>query len=190
MLVEQLWFAAGRNYLDRVKLLVEHGVDVAARSLRDSRTPYEVALHAGNDAIAEYLLAHGAAKTPQTDDERFATACVAGRRDEALALLASDPSRAQRLGAEGRVALLHHAIDGGHAEGVRLMAELGFEISGRTKATPLHTAAWKGDLAMIELLLALGADPNARDAAYNATPLDWAAYNGQTEAVERLRRTG
>ena len=187
MLVEQLWAAAGRNYFERVKLLVEHGCNVNGRSFRNDRTPYEAAVHAGNDEIASYLLAHGATKVALSDDERFAAACIAGRRDEALALLASDPSRAERLGLESRVNLLHAAVDTHHAGGIRLMTELGFEISGRTRATALHSAAWNGNLPMVELLLELGADPNIRDTTYDGTPLDWAAHNGQAEVVEHLR---
>lgn len=188
MLVEQLWSAAMKNYVARAKLLVEHGADVNGRSFRDGRTPYEIALHLGHDEIAEHLRAHGATtEMTLSDDERFAAACVAGRRDEALALLAADPSRLERFGVHGRVGLLQHAVDAGYAEGVRFMVELGFEISGRTQSTPLHTAAWNGNLAMIDLLLELGADPNVRDIRFDATPLGWATYNGRTEVAERLR---
>jgi ankyrin repeat protein len=188
MLVEQLWSAAGKNYVDRVKLLVEHGADVNGTSFRNGRTSYEMAVRAGNEEIAAYLLAHGAKTIALSDDERFAAACVSGRRDEALAMLAGDPSRVERLGIEGRVNLLHHAVEANHPDGIRLMAELGFEVSGRTRNTPLHSAAWNGNLVLVELLLELGADPNVRDAAYDGTPLDWAAYNGQAEVVEYLRR--
>jgi hypothetical protein len=44
-----------------------------------------VALRAGNDAIAEYLLEHGVKKVELDRNERFALACISGRRAEALA---------------------------------------------------------------------------------------------------------
>jgi ankyrin repeat protein len=75
------------------------------------------------------------------------------------------------------------------------MAELGFELSGSTRhdnaginlaTTPLHNAAWIGDLEMVRLLVALGADPAARDPRFSATPAGWAAYNHQTEVAAYL----
>jgi hypothetical protein len=43
---------------------------------------------------------------------------------------------------------------------------------------------------MIELLLARGADPEARDAEHQTTPLGWAEFNERNDAAERLRRVG
>ena len=93
--------------------------------------------------------------------------------------------------------LLQRAVEAGQLDGVRLMAELGFEISGITRhdgvgvslaATPLHNAAWIGNLPMVRLLIELGADPNLRDPNHGATPLGWAQYNGQTEVARYLGR--
>lgn len=44
-------------------------------------------------------------------------------------------------------------------------------------ATPLHGAAWRGDIATIRELVAAGADVNARD-DLGATALYWAARGG------------
>lgn len=44
----------------------------------------------------------------------------------------------------------------------------------RSRQTLLHEAAWLGDVAMVELLLARGADPRALDEEHRATPRDWA----------------
>ena len=186
MLAEELWAAARKNFVARVKLLVEHGVDVNLPGFRDGRTAYESALRAGNDEIAAYLRAHGAKTSQLSDDERFAVACVGGRRDDALALLARDPSLIQRLGVHGRSELLQRAIESSHPEGIRLMAELGFDLSACHRSTPLHEAAWNGDVALVRLLLDLGADPNVRDPRFDATPLGWAAYNNQKDVVELL----
>ncbi len=77
------------------------------------------------------------------------------------------------------------------------MAELGFEMGGMTthdlvginlNATPLHNAAWKGNLEMVKLLLELGADPRLREPNYNGTPRDWAAHNHQEHVVEYLEK--
>ena len=54
----------------------------------------------------------------------------------------------------------------------------GREVNGRgegpAKETPLHSAAWNGDLAMVRLLVEAGADPEARDREHDNTALGWA----------------
>jgi ankyrin repeat protein len=54
-------------------------------------------------------------------------------------------------------------------------------------ATPLHHAAWDGDLILIERLLDAGADPTIRDTRFGTTPLGWAEHAYQTEAAALLR---
>ena len=49
-------------------------------------------------------------------------------------------------------------------------------------ATALHVAAFHGYRAIVELLLAAGADINARDDSFGATPAGW--------AIEPLRERG
>jgi len=195
LLVEELWSAARKGYFDRVRLLVAHGADVHAAGRRDGRTPYRAASLADHGEIAEYLAAHGAAREPLSEDDAFEAACVGGRREDALALLRRDPGLRERLGRHGRIRLLHRAVELRRLDAVRLMAELGFELSAPTEhdgvgmllaTTPLHNAAWMGDLAMVRLLLELGADPAVRDPTYDGTPRDWAEHNRQGEAARYL----
>ncbi|MDG4666651.1 ankyrin repeat domain-containing protein [Mycobacterium sp. 236(2023)] len=54
-------------------------------------------------------------------------------------------------------------------------------------ATPLHHAAWDGDLDLIRRLLASGADPTIVDTRFDATPQGWAEHAYQTEAADLLR---
>jgi ankyrin repeat protein len=54
-------------------------------------------------------------------------------------------------------------------------------------ATPLHHAAWDGDLDRIGGLLDAGADPTITDLRFGTTPLGWAEHAYQTEAAELLR---
>lgn len=60
--------------------------------------------------------------------------------------------------------------------------------------TCLHAAAWRGDLPMVELLLAAGADPTLRDRQYDSTPAGWAETSaevtGNPRCVEVARRLG
>jgi ankyrin repeat protein len=188
MLVEELWSAAKNGFFERVKLLVEHGVDLNTPGIRNGRTPYEEALRAGHDAIANYLLEKGARKIELDPVEAFALACIEGRRDEVSARLAQDPALLEKLGPYGRVDLIHRAVDANRPDGVRLIVELGVDVNGMLANTglacsPLHAA---GRLEMVKLLLELGADPHLRDPSYHATPIAWANHGQQRHIVEYL----
>jgi ankyrin repeat protein len=191
MLVQELCWAAEHGYRNRVKLLLNHGVDVNGASLRDGRTPYEAALRAGHTAVAEYLLTRGATKVELDPLETFAQSCIAGRRGEARARLAADPALLDRLGHEGRMAMLHRAVDKKSPDGIRLIVELGVDVNGIVHGSgldraPLHNAAVSGDLDLVNLLLDLGADPALRDATYHAAPIGWAAYGQHWRIVSHL----
>ena len=191
MLVPQLCWAATRNFPARVRLLVEHGVDVNTPSLRTERTPYEEALRAGHHGIAEYLLQHGARKIQLDPIETFALACIAGRRQEVRARLAEDPGLLDRLGHEGRIDMLHRAVDAKRYDGVRLIVELGVDINGMLPGTGLdrsvlHNAAGWAGLEMVTFLIELGGDPSLRDPTYHATPIGWAAHGQNHDVVEYL----
>jgi ankyrin repeat protein len=55
--------------------------------------------------------------------------------------------------------------------------------------TPLHGVAFTGQNEIAELLIANGADVNAKDKE-GKTPLDWAIFNKQTEIADLLRKHG
>jgi len=55
--------------------------------------------------------------------------------------------------------------------------------------TPLHRAASKVHKEMAELLIAKGADVNAKD-ENGRTPLDWAVNWNQAETADLLRKHG
>lgn len=191
LLIEELWSAAKNGFPRRVELLVEHGVEVNTPGLRNGRTPYEEALRAGNSAIADYLLQQGAKRIELDPLDRFALACIAGRREEVRAWLARDPALPDRLGHAGRVDLLHRAVDAKQRDGIRLIVELGVDVNGMVPGTgldrsALHNAAGWGGIEMVKLLLDLGADPNLRDPTWHATPIGWALHNEQREVVEYL----
>ncbi|MGD0652837.1 MAG: ankyrin repeat domain-containing protein [Thermoguttaceae bacterium] len=56
--------------------------------------------------------------------------------------------------------------------------------------TPLFHAARFGETEVVELLLANGADPNAREKYDGQTPLYWAAYCGKLAAAQALLAHG
>ena len=95
-----------------------------------------------------------------------------GDLDTLERLVASDPSVA-RLDS-----VIMAAVDFRHHDLVTWLLERGGNVNARSDAesrhTALHSAAWNGDLQMVKLLVQAGADRNARDAQYNATPEGWA----------------
>lgn len=67
------------------------------------------------------------------------------------------------------------------------LVELGFAVDGRQGRTPLHHAAAEGRVDLVKLLIDAGADVDAKDPIYRATPLVWAEFFDRREAAEVLR---
>lgn len=71
------------------------------------------------------------------------------------------------------------AIERGDIDAVRAMITATPEllrVRDDDGATALHSAAFHGHRAIAELLIAAGADVNARDRTYLATPAGWAIH--------------
>ena len=80
----------------------------------------------------------------------------------------------------------------GHLDAAQLVLDKGAEINvipgGFDYAgTGLHYAALNGHRAMVEFLLALGADRNLKDTKVNSTASGWADYGGHPELRDFLR---
>jgi hypothetical protein len=78
-----------------------------------------------------------------------------------------------------RIPDLFSAAEHGDVDAVRaLLASEPDLVRARddTGATALHVAAFHGHHEVAEALLAAGADVNARDGMYDATPMGWATH--------------
>jgi len=75
-------------------------------------------------------------------------------------------------------AVMMGAVDFGHHDLVRWLLAHGANVNARasigSRGTALHSAAWNGDLEMTKLLVAAGADVEARDEEHDNTPAGWA----------------
>jgi len=77
--------------------------------------------------------------------------------------------------------VLMGAVDFGHLDLAQWLLSRGADPNARSTigahGTALHSAAWEGNMAMVKMLLAAGANPRARDEQYRSTPADWARYS-------------
>jgi ankyrin repeat protein len=91
-----------------------------------------------------------------------------------------------------RVTLLHHMAAEGELGKARLLLDYGAAIDAideEYRSTPLGLAARRGQLALLELLLARGADVHHAGMPW-ATPLAWAVKKGHDAVAVRLRAAG
>jgi hypothetical protein len=168
-----LHVAARRWNVAMVERLVQHGADVSRRRA-DGKTPHTLAELYGNADIAAWLLAHGA-KDELSPIDRFIAACAHADRTAAERMLEARPSLKTELRPEHHL-MLHRPAESGNAAVLETMLACGFEPDARDKdnVTPLHRAAMGGHPEAARTLLKYGADVNAKDGMFSATPLVWA----------------
>jgi len=159
-------------------MLLEHGAD-PSRPRADGRTPYDLAVRAGNTPVAELLRERGAAGELRPMDA-FLGACAVGDEARAQGVLDANPGLLETLSQSERESVAHAAA-AGRVEAVSTLAALGFGIASESAdgGTPLHWAAWNGRVDSVRRLLELGAPVNVRDRTYGSSPLAWAAHGSQ-----------
>lgn len=186
----QLIQSLRKRYKDRVKLLIDHGVDLnkpdnTYETITKGKLPYEIALLLGQDDIADYMLANGARKTELSKLDMLRAACMRGDTAAARALLEADGSLAEAV-RPGAREMLCDAVGQDNLAALATMIDLGFELSVPGTRTPLHDAAFQGRLEAARMLVEAGADTTLRDPTYAAGPIGFALHAGQTEMVELL----
>jgi ketosteroid isomerase-like protein len=188
MLEDLLIAAAGHGLTDRVRRLLARGVDPEGREPKHpiyrGRSPVQEAALAGHMDVVAMLVDAGASWEHDQVDALVATA-MSGDRAAVERLLATDPGLRQRA-IERCPDQLVRAAEQDSYETVILLIELGFDVNARSRTTPLHEAAMRGNLPVIKLLLDHGADPSIHDSGYDATPAGWAEHHGQREAQQLL----
>lgn len=149
----------------------------------DQQTLYNRMFRA-DDSHLELLFAHGLAAAGPSPWELLLGDAMESRAD----MWSRQVQWAAEHGFSGRLALLdRHGIDVSGVDLVEQTAPTNPNARDHDGATPLHHAAWDGDLTRIRELLAAGADPTITDGRFGTTPLGWAEHAYQTEAAELLR---
>lgn len=190
MVGEHLRTAARHGFDERVRILLDHGVDPNTRGYHPAlgdQTAYEVAVRYGHATAAALFEAAGGHSDRIDDVDRLLAAAyagdeatVAGLRDRVGALPRRRP-RALRIAAES------HGIGA-----LGRLLDLGYPVdaAGSDRVTALHQAALRGDAEMCAWLLAHGADRSVRDLHFDAIPAGWAAHAGHPELAAALESAG
>jgi ankyrin repeat protein len=96
-------------------------------------------------------------------------------------------------GMHGRSPMVHVAVAADLPEAIALLVKKGADVNARAgwgnQPTPLMAAAGMGNLAIVNQLLELGADPAAGDSSGN-TARDYAATHRKEDVLERLKSYG
>ena len=108
----------------------------------------------------------------------------------AIVLQMAIPVTAQVIGANDQP--IHDAARIGNGNDVAAILKAqpsARDVRTSQGSTPLHLAATNPDFSALSVLLAAGADPNAKDAE-GATPLHMAAYTQNAKHAQRLLEAG
>ena len=177
---EELPEAAANASFPVVAALLDAGADPRA-SGDDGVSALRLAVRAGKAETAARLRALGAVEDG-TDVDRFLGACLNGDRPAAEGLLAGHPDLPSRMTDEDR-SVICDAAASRPAQTLALMLDLGFSPDARRFGErPLHSAAYHGNAPVVQLLLAAGAEVDARDARFDATPLAFATVGSGEQA--------
>jgi ankyrin repeat protein len=193
---QEIFEASVRGDLERVEALLAENPQLVGARDGNGQTPLHVAVWAGRVGVAERLLAHGADPNLRNEQTGFSAVDLAfqrecRRRSHLTRFLLSRGGelvvdRVQRP----RMNALDYAVNGGNAEMVRLVVELGAEVTNTPyPGTPLSWAALEGRTEIVEILASAGADLNAPD-PLGGVPLRWAVERGHVGVVRSLLAHG
>jgi ankyrin repeat protein len=143
----------------------------------------------GETAMAQALLDRGA-------KVRLPAAVALQKTRHVEKLLARDPDSLKPGGRWGN--LIVRASERATGAVIETLIQAGASVAVRDDAktavdatwgyTPLHAAAFRGNLSAASVLLKYGADVRVRDEKYHGTPAGWANYAGHTEVRDLILR--
>lgn len=163
------WAVRRSRSVEVITLLLDAGASLNARR-KDGQTAYTMAIITGQMAVAELLAGRGA--DTQLDP---LSAFFAGQGDLPPGTATSP------IGAH----LLTQLAESGSVSSVTALLKAGvpIDVRGGMGETALHWACWKGNTALMRLLLDRGAPLEAKEATYGALPSGW-LHHGATNCGE------
>jgi ankyrin repeat protein len=173
--------AVSEGRLERVRLLLEHGVDANATNAYNRKPVHMNATIQGLDAIAALLREHGARVEPLDVVDQFRVELRRGDEAAMLRLLDGEPELRKNP------SLLRESAHFGLAR-VLWLLDQGFDVNGATpdgRTLLMELGLW-GELAAMKEVIARGADPDLVEKTYGATALGFALHNRRWEVIEDL----
>jgi ankyrin repeat protein len=183
-----LHLAVVKNQPAALTTLLDLGANT--ESIDEARfSALDLAAFWGRHDLAEVLLKRGA-------KVRLPAAAALNRTADFETLLRRDPGTLKPGGGWGNLIVrAGERSPGGVIETlIRNGASVNMHDNPRTSIdstsgyTPLHAAAWYGNLSAIDVLMKHGADVRAREEKYHGTPAGWADYAGHKEARDLILR--
>jgi ankyrin repeat protein len=182
-----LHWAALEGHKEIVELLIAKGATVDSKKT-DGWTPLHEATRKGHKEIVELLIRKGADANAMTYDGESALNLSEGKIDIESILN-------QAGGKTGIGISIWKAAAEGNTEAIKQHIAAGTDVNAVLKMgghTPLHGAVDRNQSEAVEILIARGADINARvsNNKNGATPLDIAKFLGRSKIGETLREHG
>lgn len=143
-------------------------------TLGQHQTPHLVARQFGHEEVFELLMEHS------PPELKLAQACELGDEQLVIALQAKRSNLIQTWPDRDRCKVAH-AAQHNNANSVRLMLQAGWpaDARGQHGATPLHWAAFHGNVEMTKIILQHGPPLECVDSDFCGTPLGWAIYGSE-----------
>jgi ankyrin repeat protein len=170
----------GRS-LAHLQLLLEYGAEIAATDSHGHTLAWHAARAGRTDVLA--WLAPLGQKPPDGFVDRFLAACACADEATARAMLAQERDLITGL-TPSQLTLLPEQAQRGALASVQLMLALGWpvDVPGPWQASALNQAAFRGDSAMVALLLRYGAHWHERN-GYGGDAMGSCLHAGSNEPV-------
>lgn len=172
--------AVDRNHVRRIEWLLAHGADPRTKHAYTKRNLHTSALLHGHPLVAQLLAMAGSPVEQLEGREAFQAACLQLDRETARSLARQHPEYLRDA------STLLTAARTGRAEVVELLLDLGtpVDVAAGNGERALHSAVWPDSVAVAQLLIDRGADVDARDRKFDATPLGWAIHLHKPQLTE------
>jgi len=175
--------------IEIVKTLLAHGVDPNVRSGTEE-TPLHCISSKASVELVELLLSAGADVNATDYGDHSVLHSARYASADIISLLLQNGANVHHFDCLGKP-ILQSAAFYGATELARQLIEHGADVNVRSTdddSTPLHSAASRNHVAIVELLIGNGAEINART-DHGDTPFKWADYSSP-EAADVLRKAG
>ncbi|CAH1154571.1 unnamed protein product [Phaedon cochleariae] len=191
-----LHYAAEGRKIELVKYLVSRGATIHVVD-RKGYTPFHLSVHVNSSEMLSFFIENGADVNTKAGKETPLHRAVKNQDFEMVEELTrrdvnNHENNCNKVTAlhfaeyVGNVNILNHLLekDRGHTP-----SGVDIDIQENDCKTPLHSAAEKGHLDCLKILVDSGGDVNIQDNEGD-TPLHWAAYQGHLDCLKILVDSG